>query len=919
MADQDQDELLQWLASLAGEAGERSFLDTSTDCGMLNPRYEHRPFTQVLEQTNSENPTFNNTPVSSVTGDNKIDFDSFYSKSVSPTTVPLHGTVSSTTTVPEELLTSPTSHASTSNVRPMHLNSPVLTAEADHHDSGNTSTSSTQGNTPTCVHPTTTTSTVRNNSGVPVGILKQHLPMWKWSCNAIPNRSVARRVLGIIENGMELEFQEDPPPPSTTHQQRNYVKVNSPEGRWVTQQLKILVEHGSTRRAKRSECTFILPIFVVPKDNGSGMRMIVDMRALNILLKKHKFTLPSLSKHRAEFNSLLGMFVYDLTSSFQHVEIAEKDQQYFGIEWDGELYLMTVCPYGCASVPEVFQTVAGLPVRVANTIGLSPDVTTVAQWKSIARGDCSLPPTHRRFRITTKQYLDDYGSLIPPAIRSMDGTVCTGDALRILAPQLSASFKALLQAHGLTISKKSAPDPFVVNKFLGWNVNTSVSGGTFSIPSDKLKRNIALLEHFAHTPVWTIKQGAQITGRILQFKLIWGAEASLLARPIYHELATSLLSSGNDWHRSFQPTPLVFEMVYRALAMLRPGPDQFIQGKILDHQDQLIQLWEQGFWSLAEQMWGDAAPDIAATDASDLMTGGWHSTEGLEATLAQDEYTVRTAKSGPMLAQLLPDEAIVESSTLREVLGVRDWFASEEVMHHTMSRIRQYNKKGLLHLLDSQAAVIILRKGSSRVPAIHRLVLEIYDLTRVLRRQYGLVFAWVPREKNQIADTLSKTHGYCIQPHVFAAYHKKLRFTLDAFAAPHERVSSDIPFCSRFVHPAALGSAQVCDWSNQVVWAMPPPNTKMISLALRKWNDTPVTAMVLCVPAWRNNQHIAWWDLVWHAPWESYQLVRRAATLITGLDDSKRVIKKLAQFPFYLFLFKRANGSRFSSPEDQHR
>ena len=102
---------------------------------------------------------------------------------------------------------------------------------------------------------------------------------------------------------------------------------------------------------------------------------------------------------------------------------------------------------------------------------------------------------------------------------------------------------------------------------------------------------------------------------------------------------------------------------------------------------------------------------------------------------------------------------------------------------------------------------------------------------------------------------------------------------------------------------------------------MLPPNTKMVSLALRKWNDTSVKARVLCVPAWRNNQHIVWWDLAWHAPWDSYQLVRQAATLITGLDDinSKRVIKKLAQFPFYLFLFRRANKPRSSSPEDQQR
>ena len=40
---------------------------------------------------------------------------------------------------------------------------------------------------------------------------------------------------------------------------------------------------------------------------------------------------------------------------------------------------------------------------------------------------------------------------------------------------------------------------------------------------------------------------------------------------------------------------------------------------------------------------------------------------------------------------------------------------------------RNYDKQGLLHLLDSQAAVAILRKGASKSPECHRLVLQIYN------------------------------------------------------------------------------------------------------------------------------------------------------------------------------------------------
>ena len=48
--------------------------------------------------------------------------------------------------------------------------------------------------------------------------------------------------------------------------------------------------------------------------------------------------------------------------------------QYFGIEWEGQTYLMTVCPYGCSTVPELFQTVAGTPLNALETIGFCPDI-----------------------------------------------------------------------------------------------------------------------------------------------------------------------------------------------------------------------------------------------------------------------------------------------------------------------------------------------------------------------------------------------------------------------------------------------------------------------------------------------------------------------------------------------------------------
>ena len=170
-----------------------------------------------------------------------------------------------------------------------------------------------------------------------------------------------------------------------------------------------------------------------------------------------------------------------------------------------------------------------------------------------------------------------------------------------------------------------------------------------------------MFEHLLLKPVWTLKEAAQITGRILQFKLIWGAEASLLARPIYHDLASNLRENDENWRRtSFSPLPL--------------------HGRCL-------------------------------------------------------------------------------------------------------------------------------------------------------------VFAWVPRDKNQVADKLSKTHGYCICPQVFARLHEEHNFTLDGFAAPHHHMKESV---STFLSAPGLFTRMHWDrrrWSiGHTEWCgqCHPPNTKMISLALRK-------------------------------------------------------------------------------------
>ena len=146
---------------------------------------------------------------------------------------------------------------------------------------------------------------------------------------------------------------------------------------------------------------FVLPIFVVPKDSGKGLRLIVDLRKLNAFLRKRKMSLPTLNKNRIEYNDILGFWTYDLTSAYQHVEVAKEHQKYFGIQWQGQTFLLTVCSYGCSTIPEAIEAVASLPLRMLNTYGFMPDMDSVEKWKDLAAGKISLPPPGRRLLVST--------------------------------------------------------------------------------------------------------------------------------------------------------------------------------------------------------------------------------------------------------------------------------------------------------------------------------------------------------------------------------------------------------------------------------------------------------------------------------------------------------------------------------------
>ena len=752
----------------------------------------------------------------------------------------------------------------------------------------------------------------KQNTGIPLGVLKQHLPMWSFLCNSIRNKTTADRVLSIIKDGYKLEFEESPPTSRVV--QNNYLHPGSMAGPWVTEQIRILLSQHSIRQVDRMEALMILPLFVVPKGEG-GFRLIVDMRALNAFLKKRGFRLPTLSRERAEYNDILGFWTYDLTSAYQHVEIAQEHQCFFGITWQGSTYLMNVCPYGCSSIPEMFQTVAGIPLLFLEEFGFCPDLDTPSKWLSVAAGVTKLPPASRRFRVPTSQYLDDFGSRLPKRLRSLNSSQLIVDVrvLRQLGPLLSQSFCALYQACGFAVSSKSRPNPFTTNIFLGYEIVVRPTLTLFQIPERKRAKSISYFLAALEKDSLTLREMASLAGKILRWKLVWAQYASLYARSIYHQIADMIRAilrrnKTPNWSQQLQLNPLSRAMVQRAIELLQPGKRQLIRAPVLCMRETLENLWEEDSWA--------SLPDTAdkfvkiLSDASDHAGMTWVSTLDMDETLAADEFTIISEMEEFSKWSLLQESEIDTGSTYRELIQFKEAYSDKAFLTRLMELLKARNinstsRVGMIHLTDAKSACTLLRKGSSRHPHLHLLVLEIYDLTRTLRHHHGWCVGWIRREKNKTADYGSKgLHDWQVLPAVFATLQSEFHFTCDAFASESERPNKSLPFCSRYVADASLGDARVVSWDTRQLWCFPPANLLMISLALRKWSHSaPGTKMVLCIPS----RHSAdYWPVVWNSPWKSFRSLPPGSLFrIQGLADDNTLARQLSKFRCTLFVFDK--------------
>ena len=629
----------------------------------------------------------------------------------------------------------------------------------------------------------------------------------------------------------------------------NYISPSDPEGPWVSRQIALMLSSGvaAPYSPSRHKGAFhSSPIFLAEKGGGSGRRLIVDMRRINLELNLIPFSLsPAMLHHNRDILAKgSGLFVIDFTSSFQHIEIHPDHHRFFGIVWEGQRLVLTAAPYGCASVPEMFQTVAGITKAVAARVGLSPALTTPAAWKSAILSDTTSgtpgstfdPATH--YRLTTRLYLDDKWGVTAARVKSMAGTSVDEHTSSDLNPRLVQSLAALDAAFGWAISPKShmvPSDPH--NVVLGFHVHFQAPGNTFVIPDSKVDRYHGELLALSAQARWSARQVAKVLGKINHLWLVWRDLTGLISRPLYDFVATR-----HAWDSFTKPGLSQRSAVALAMASLK-GPDAVTSCPVYPPDLRLAQVLDS-----TGSVPGN--PTLVFTDASDHATGMWL-TEAprTRALKARQDALFAFTKGSLARWQMLPEDAFDESSTYRELLAILAAYS-----RGTISRLLA-SSRPLIHHIDSQAAWHIIRAGSSRSPKCHALALEIWKRLAPIRQTRPVVFAWIPREENLPGDFASKgVHDWRVCPNLFLTLDSVLHFTLDLFASESERVRGNkglIPFASFFQSDLALGDGRSVPIDpSGTTWVFPP--IPLMRFALSKCKNSPARS-VLLLPRWAHS------------------------------------------------------------------
>ena len=335
--------------------------------------------------------------------------------------------------------------------------------------------------------------------------------------------------------------------------------------------------------------------------------------------------------------------------------------------------------------------------------------------------------------------------------------------------------------------------------WLGFNLN--LSKGSISVPEGKVRALQHSLKVAVKTSSLLAKTVASLIGRIISMSLALGPVARFRTRALY-----ALLESRQAW--------------CDILLITQDAGEE-------------LRFWVECFDQFNSQpIWhSPAAVRCVYSDASDTGYGGYTVEHGMH--VAQGNW--------------LPDEA-VQSSTWRELVAVGRVL---EAVAHKLSNVR------VRWFTDNQNVVRILQVGSAKS---HIQVEALKVFKACIQYNIRLEPEWIPRERNELADYISRIVDYDdwqLDPAVFAMLNALWGpYSVDRFASSYN--TQLVRFNSRFASPGTEAvDAFTVDWHGENNWWCPPPS--LVPRVIRHM-ETCKAHGTLVVPCWES---APFWPLLW--------------------------------------------------------
>ncbi|XP_065137013.2 uncharacterized protein [Paramisgurnus dabryanus] len=195
------------------------------------------------------------------------------------------------------------------------------------------------------VHVKTSSLCVNSRAEVYGGLLSARIASWR-ACAVHP------WVLATVSRGYRLQFAIKPP-------RFNGVIMLVAEGesaRVLTTEIETLLSKQAIRVVLEEESHqgFYSRYFVVPKKGGTALRPILDLRILNMHLRKYSFKMLT---HKVLCQSIRpnDWFVtIDLSDTYFHIDIYPSHRKFLRFAYRGTAYEFQTIPFGLSLAPRVF-------------------------------------------------------------------------------------------------------------------------------------------------------------------------------------------------------------------------------------------------------------------------------------------------------------------------------------------------------------------------------------------------------------------------------------------------------------------------------------------------------------------------------------------------------------------------------------